>query len=156
MTTDDGEITIKDFTDPGGEDEIKDFSFSLRPKRFRIDPDVFLAIPEIPLGMADDLAKLKDITADEGAKEKILDLFDLLLFDASAARMRERADSKVAPMPLRLMMPVINWLLEVYGLRPQGPSEDSSTTSADGGSTPSTAGVPLEVSSGPAYDSPDS
>lgn len=138
--------------DQNGVIEVKDFSFDLTPKKFRIDPDTFYAAPELPFGLAATVAKFKDMS-EEDAPEKLLQFFDAILLDDSAARLRERATSKVEPVPMRLCMPIINWLFEVYGLRPTPPSEPSSSTSgAPDGSTSSTAGAPSTDSTGP--DSP--
>lgn len=136
-------------TDQNGVIEIKDFSFSLEPKRFKINDDVFEAAPALPLGLASQLSKFKDIAA-EGASDKLLEFFDEILFDQSAERFRERANSKTEPLPMTLLMPIINWLLEEYGLRPTQPSEISSSTSeSEDGSTTSTDGASAEASTGP-------
>lgn len=139
-------------TTENGEIEMKDFSFSLEPKPFRIAPDVFYAAPALPFGIGATVAKFKDMAADD-APERMLQFFDAILLDESAARMRQRATSKIEPIPMTLCMPIINWLLEEYGMRPTQPSEPSSSTSgATDDSTSSTAGAPSTDSTGP--DSP--
>jgi hypothetical protein len=142
--------------DNNGVIEIKDFSFSLEPKRFRINSDVFEACPALPLNMASTLARFKDLTAVD-ADEKLLEFFDAILLDGSAMRFRERASSKTEPIPMTALMPIINWLLEEYGLRPTVPSVPSSDTSESAdGSTPSTDGASLEASTGQDSPSQDS
>lgn len=128
---------------------VKRFEFSLEPKQFFINDDLFLAAPALPLGIAGQLAAFKGALEAE-AVDKLLDFFDLILLDASAQLFRERAFSKDKPIPMTQVMPIINWLLEEYGMRPTQPSADSSSTSADaGGSTPSTDGASPAASTGP-------
>jgi hypothetical protein len=149
VTDDNGIIEVADFVPVDRGDGIKDFSFSLEPKRFRINDDVFEAAPALPLGLAGQLAGFKDMLA-ENAVDKVLGFFDLILLEGSDMRFRERAMSKREPIPLTRVMPIINWFLEEYGLRPTAPSAPSSSTSESAdGSTPSTAGASPEGSTGP-------
>jgi hypothetical protein len=113
---------------------IKDFSHSLEPKKFRINDDVFEASPEMPLGMIQDLAKFmvsRDELSGKGL-EVLLELFDALLFDASAAKFRERTKDKEKPIGVSHAIEIVPWLLEQYGLRPTQPSSPSSNGSDDG------------------------
>lgn len=132
------------------EGEIVDFSFSLTPKRFRVNDDVFLAAPELPLNILSIVGRFKNITADTpDVDERLLEFFDAVLLDASAQRMRERARSKDTPMPFQVMMPIIQNLMERYGLRPTVPSSPSPSTSESvDGSTTSTAGASPGTSTG--------
>lgn len=130
-----------------GNVEIRDFSHSLEPKRFRINDDVFEACPELPLGMIQDLAKF--MTSREELATKGMDvlnqLFDALLFDESAARWRARTTNKEKPIGVSHAIEIIPWLLEEYGLRPTQPSSPSQTGSDDGKTgTSSTDGHSLE------------
>jgi hypothetical protein len=159
------------------EHEVKDFTVRRQPHRFRIDDDEFTAPPLIGGFMLRKLAglhaQLSDITAqlatDEGAMDRLMELmaemFRALLPGPGgklfAARLLSdgnpgdpEADPPVppSPTPIGLMdqaMPVLNWLLECYGLRPTVPSSPSPDGSTDGAmaipsaGTSSTAGASL-------------
>jgi hypothetical protein len=143
--------------------EIKDFSISAEPIRFRVSPDVFEAFPVLSLPVTREMAKLGAVAQAAGGDasqmaEKIdvfLRFFDQVLYPASARRFAERAKPAVTDdMPdeekarvlsegldlQRQIMPIFQWLLEQYGLRPTAPSSTSSAGSTDGG-TASTAGA---------------
>ena len=130
--------------DSNGMVEIADFSEDLTPKQFRINEDVFLCAPTLPLGTLTDVANFKIDTEQikEHGLEPILSFFDKVFYDESALRFRERVDSKTEPIGLTHVMKIIPWLLEVYGLRPTGPSELFSLSQESGGMT-STGGASL-------------
>lgn len=137
-----GLIEIKDFTLPGDD----------QPLRFKIRDDVFEAVPIPPLGLLPDIAaavgNLKGNLVGDNI-EKVLAVFDVLLYDESAALLRQRTVDKKKPIGDRHILPIVFWLLESYGLRPTEPSSNSSDTSEDGdGSTTSTVGAsPAELTS---------
>lgn len=126
--------------------QIKDFTFAVEPIKFKINDDVFFATPELPLGLLQDLTKFKDMTSqlkDTGI-EPLLELFDDLLLDESAAIFRARTGNKKNPIGVRHIMALIPWLLEEYGLRPTQPSSNLSDGSSDGETgTSSTDGASL-------------
>jgi hypothetical protein len=128
--------------DTDGVVEIKDFSFSIEPKRFRINDDIFEATPEMPLTIAVTAAKIASSGAlQKGDMEPVLEFFDEILLEESAARFRQRmTEDKKQPIGMRHINAIIPWLLEEYGLRPTAPSSDSSD-SQDGTGMSSTAGA---------------
>lgn len=132
-------------TTESGKVEIVDFSRPPEPKRFRINDDIFEAAPELPLGTMEIAANISAARIKDEGVEPILEFFDAILFDQSAARLRERAKSKTEPIGLAHLMPIINWLLEAYGLRPTQPSENSSGSPSETG-TSLTDGVQSETS----------
>jgi len=108
---------------------IRDFSMSIEPKKFRVNDDIFEAAPQLPLSLLGMVPKFKSIAAEpEKSRDTLLEFFDEILLDGSAAKFRERVLSKTAPIGMPQMMNVITWLLEEYGLRPTEPSSDSSIT----------------------------
>ena len=125
--------------------EIKDFSFSVEPKRFRINDDIFEAVPEMPLHLMSMAARLTSQNIASQGVEIILELFDELLVPTAAARFRERVNDKIQPIGMRHINAILPWLMEVYGLRPTEPSADSSST-PDGTGMSSTHGVSSEAS----------
>lgn len=126
----------------------RDFSLSPEPITFEIAPDVFTCFPEIAL---DTLAEMSGLSlgggGDTGSQlSKIYDFFDGIMEPDSAARFRERGrkSTKENPNPypigMRHVMDILPWLMEMYGLRPTQPSDESQGGS-DGTATSSTDGV---------------
>ncbi len=115
---------------------FKDFSTSPEPVTFRIDPDTFECWPEIPLDSLVELATLNVSDGDRMAQfDRIKDFFDGIMTDESAAQFRKRCkrgtkeEPNPRPIGMRSVQDIIPWLMEVYGLRPTQPSDES-----DGGS----------------------
>jgi hypothetical protein len=136
MTDKNGVVEIKDFTLPQGN----------QPKKFRIDGDVFQAVATIPLNTMQDLAGVRanlGDTQDAGAQlDAMRAMFKVILLDDSWPIFETRMGDKLNPIGQEHLMPLMDWLLESYGLRPTVPSSGSSTGSDDGdGSTSSTDGV---------------
>ncbi len=146
--------------DENGVVTIKDFSFSPEPKKFKLytdDPFIFEAPPVLPIGVMADAAKLRNINpAEEGVIDRIMSFFDSILLPESAVELRKRAlASSAFPFGMNHIAPVIEWLLEAYGMRPTTPSSDSSNGSVTeqvDDSTTSTDGA-LSAESNPS-DSP--
>lgn len=127
---------------------IKEFEFSPEPKRFRLykgeSEFVFHAAPALPIGMLPSMVNMAKMNVREAQLEVLLEFFDAVLIDNSVAKMREYAESKTRPLGVEHITPIITWLLEAYGLRPQVPSLPSSPGSAGDDSTSSTDGVQAE------------
>lgn len=126
---------------------FKDFTKAKKRVEFKIDDDVFTAPSVLPIPTMQELAgtadKLKSDLSSADTLAQVIGIFDVILPDASAKRLRERISSKEEPVDLEQLMEIMLWLLEVYGLRPTQPSSDSSVGSPDGVSgTPSAAGAP--------------
>lgn len=127
---------------------FKDFTKAKKQVRFRIDVDVFEAPSVLPIPVLQQLAGSADALKAGGASsaetlDQVIGIFDIILLDASAAKLRERIASKDNPVDLEQLMDIMLWLLEVYGLRPTQESSDSSAglpTETSG--TPSAAGAP--------------
>lgn len=145
------DLDFKDFTLP--EDQLK-------PRRFRIAPDVFIAPPFIaPVSLAALVGRARKLSAigdlEQIGEAEILqlleDIGDLMveLLDkesGSGERFKARMLATSNPIDLRRqVLPVIFWLVEVYGLRPTGPSS-SSLIGSDGGGLTSTDGAQSEAS----------
>lgn len=128
---------------------IKDFEFSPETKQFRLyqnDPFTFEAAPQLPLGLADMARQLTVASIQEHGIGVILDFFDGVLLESSAAEIRRRASDKTMPFGPAMLRPVLMWLLEEYGLRPTEPSSSSSSTSLEGDGMSLTAGAQAEES----------
>ncbi len=131
----------------GDQVEIRDFSMSIDPKKFRVNDDIFEAAPQLPLSLLSMVPKFKSIAMEpEKSRDTLLEFFDEILMDGSAAKFRERVFSKTAPIGMPQMMNIITWLLEEYGLRPTEPSSDSSITWPGLAGTSSTDGASAAVS----------
>jgi hypothetical protein len=113
---------------------FRDFSTSPEPVRFKVNDDIFECIAEIPL---DGLAQMTQISAatDGGPAamlSKVYDFFDSIMTPDSAALFRDRGrvGTKEQPNPnpigMRAVNDILPWLMEVYGLRPTQPSDESS------------------------------
>lgn len=111
---------------------IKDFTITRKIIPFKIDDDVFeayaiLGLPQLQsvTSVAGGIRKL----VDEGRHDAIFDMFDSILTEESAALFRERGLSRDPRRVLdmrRQVLPVIEYLLEEYGVRPTQQSSDSS------------------------------
>jgi hypothetical protein len=145
--------------------EVKDFTGTVdrEPLRFKIDDDVFEAVPRvgaelfrdvINAGNVADLAELQgkdlsDLTNEQAAKlaqtvnlqtEKAMMFLDTVLLPDSALRFAERLRSATEPITFTQAYDVWRWLLGEYGGRPTEPSSPSSS-GYDGTGMSSTAGA---------------
>lgn len=134
-----GTVTVADYT--GGATAPADFSLSLAPHPFTVNEDLFHVIPQVPLGLVDDL-----LTAIQGARKPdgkpdikgMLEIYKILLTDDCVDTFMARMSSKTRPIGHEQLMNITNWALEKYGLRPSQPSEPSAPGS-DGEATSSTS-----------------
>lgn len=140
--------------------ELKDFSAPSRELKFKIDGDVFHAVPDIAGGLLIDFAVHAQSLGEAELQSQpaiFEQMFDLVLFDESAKLFSERMRDKNRPITLKQAMDVVTWLMEQYGMRPTQPSETSSDGSAPQVSTTNlTATAPAEVSISLPYQPPDS
>lgn len=105
------------------DDNVMDFSSPQENIRFRMDDDMFEAIPEIAaismLRFADNAERLEDATISSEEKIKIIqDLFRMVLVPESSTRFIRRLDDSTHPIGMRRFIDVTQYLLERYGLRP--------------------------------------
>lgn len=144
--------------------EIRDFSRQRRTEapRFKIDDQVFEAIPEPPpaavLEVTDvgDLVELVGIdpaTATQAQLAKLqqgmratqlkaVEFLDTVLTEESAQRFAELLRSKNNPVSFQQIQDIVQWLITEYGDRPTVPSK-SSVNGLDGNGTSSTDIVPI-------------
>jgi hypothetical protein len=131
--------------DVNGIVEIKDFSFSPDPKRFKINNDVFEMAPVFPLGLIENIGKYQKLGSDPSViVPAIIEFLDELFLPHSSQLFKERLDNKT--IGFQHIMPIFNWVLEVYGLRPTQQSLPSSDESQDETSTSSMDGAAAAVS----------
>lgn len=121
-----GLVEIKDFTTPNGN----------KPHPFKIDDDIFYAVSDIPLANLAELAKLRE-NLDISNINTLLSLFDEMLLDESATLFQSRLRDKANPIGKSHILPILEWLMETYGLRPTQPSSPSSSPLAADDSTSS-------------------
>jgi hypothetical protein len=115
---------------------------------FTIYNETYQAVADLPLGLMQKLGNMRGLMkkamttntdahgdAVEGTTdlEPMLQLFDELLFDESAVRFRQGTTNKEKMIGIKVIMNLIPWLLEQYGVRPTQPSNPSSTGSEDDG-----------------------
>lgn len=112
---------------------IKDFTITQKTVSFKIDDDIFEAIAVLGLTQMQDVivtaGSINELT-HAGDTDAILRVFDSILTEGSAKRFRERAMSKDHNDALdvrRQLIPILQYLLEEYGVRPTQPSLDSSS-----------------------------
>lgn len=119
---------------------FKDFSTSPEPVVFEIKPDTFVCLPDIPFDVLADLATLgkTDGVVDPAAQlRRMHDFFDVILEPDSAAVFRQRTAKPTIdspnpnPIGMKVILEVMQWLTEVYGLRPTQPSSESADGSSD-------------------------
>ena len=135
------------------------FTVDREPIELELGGDVFTAPPVIPPAVLGDMLdageRIQEIQNKPGVSQKelldqmmkILDeVFGLVLVPESASLFHDRLFSHERPFNLvHEVQPALEWLVEEYTARPTEPSPPSSTGPSDG-STTSTSGVPVEVS----------
>lgn len=147
--------------DQDGNPQIRDFFIDETPKQFRVhrDGEVFEAPAVLgPAQMVELVGVLKtmgslaggatDPDSAQAALKAIGDVFTGILTADSGPKFAALLIDRTRPIDLkRQLMPILQWLLEEYGLRPTTASPASSNTSTptDAG-TNSTDGPPLEES----------
>lgn len=145
---------------------LRDFSLSAEdsePKGFTIGPDRFEGPPIIPPVVWGDLMEAarglggfqmgnrEEIAA---ALERVAKFTDVVLTDESAPRFRERLFSRTEPIDLvKQVIPILNYLMEVYAVRPPQASGGSTNGSSDAGGTSTATALTEESTPG---DSPSS
>lgn len=133
--------------DTTGLPEIKDFSLPTKDRPFKIEGDVYRAVPGIPLQLMASMKKfsdLKNLSEKDDALEGLLSVFDEILFAESATLFRKRVSERI--ITIDHVKPLIEWLMEGWGARPTEPSSDSSEASTTVDGTNSTDGASLEDS----------
>lgn len=143
--------------------EVRDFTLPSTPIRFKIDEDEFAAPAIISIITLRKLAKLyaeagpklAALSGGDASDEQIgdaltalADMFRTLIPGPSGDRFAERLLSEDEPIDLnRQAMPVLQYLLERYGMRPtQPPSLSPNGSSIPSGDTSSTDGASPEES----------
>jgi len=126
---------------PPDEVDLQDFSVDRRPIRFTADGETYDCWPVLPLDVIQKVARMArgdglkfDAENVDEAVEKIVQVFELLMPPESAERFTARLrPGHALPLDIRRqVLPIMRWILERYGLRPTGPSGQSSLPSPDG------------------------
>lgn len=116
----------------------------LLPKAFRVGPrdeDLFVAAASVPVLLAAQAIRLLQGSDDDdddplAAAERTTKFLELVLFPEHRDRFHQRLLDLHHPIDHRLLFRTLQRLLEEWGLRPTGPSGDSSD-----GSSPPDAGT---------------
>jgi hypothetical protein len=127
--------------------EYKDFSRQSKQIKFTVGAQEYDAVPALGLGLAVEMSNIgKTFAGGEGLErvDTLWEFFGGILQDDGADRLKKQAYSKIDPLDIRQLMNIMNWLLEVYGLRPTQPSNDSSTGSSDDGKSSTDGAQPEE------------
>jgi hypothetical protein len=152
-------------------DEVRDFTLPSKPIRFKIDDDEFAAPAIISIIVLRKIAKLyaeagpklSALSSGDASDEQIgealyaiADMFKTLIPGPSGVRFAQRLLSEDEPIDLnRQAMPVLQYLLERYGMRPTQPASPSpSGSSTPNGGTSSTDGALSEASDSTTSPSP--
>lgn len=124
---------------------FKNFEVSPEPVTFTIAPDTFECLPEVPLDVLVELSGLRTApgeTVDMKARmAQIHDFFDFIMEPQSGAIFRKRTAIPTAEQPnphpigMKTVIAVLEWLMEVYGLRPTEPSNESEDGSQSEGAS---------------------
>lgn len=105
--------------------------------------DKYICVPALSLPAIQELALIGGRFSNESAVDSFVEFFNLVMDEDSARRIEHKMrHDRMDPLDKDQAVAIMNWLLEVYGLRPTQPSSDSSSGSPnDGSGTPSEAGV---------------
>ena len=125
---------------------FKDFTKKRVPVFFNIEGERFDCAPAVPIDDLQEMVKgFGEVTA-ENIADALRAFFEKVMDEATAARLSSMMKDKKNPLDMEQAKEIMEWLLEVYSLRPTEPSSESSTGSAtDGGGTPSGDGLSVEV-----------
>lgn len=113
-------------------EEMRDFSAPRTPITFRIDGDVFTAMPALPALTLIEFADTGERMWDGGEEDRsklFAKLFRMCLTDESAERFVDRLTDRTNPIDINQVNDVVDYLMERYGLRPTVPSGSSSAGS---------------------------
>lgn len=132
---------------PDGDGEVLDFTVTRRPLRFRIDADLFEAIPALPTLLAFELAgvaeRIRDAPDTEARRAALLEVFGKILRPASLERFVARLGSVTEPIDPAQLIQIVQGLMARYAARPTPPSPGSSPAPlAPASGTPSTDAFP--------------
>lgn len=129
--------------------EIKDFSRVRKPIQFRIDDDVFDAVPTVPaevmIQFAEGFSSLDPTKLTPAESVAALRrVVEFVLKPASLVRFKERMSSPEDPIDMEQLDEIVQWLFEEYGMRP---TQESSSSSA-GDSLPEPGTTSMEITQG--------
>jgi hypothetical protein len=119
---------------------MKDFTKARPDLSFKIDDDVFQAVPSIPgkvmLAVGN---KMTSLNEGEMPDASLFDeVLDVLLEDESAERFKARMNDKARPIDMDQFNQVMQWIMGEHGLRPteqSGPSSPGSDSPDSGTSS---------------------
>jgi hypothetical protein len=103
--------------------EIKDFTKKRKPLQFKVDDDLFDAVPTIPADTMIEFAESMSsadptkMTPAEmvGALRRVI---EMVLMPESLARFKARMKNQANPIDMEQLDEVVTWLFEEYGMRP--------------------------------------
>lgn len=114
--------------------EIKQFGVADAQIPFNVYDERFYIYGDVPLTLIDSIAKWQEKgvahTLQTGGLDTLLTLMAEFLLPESYTRFKRNVDEK--KIGLRVLLELLPWILEQYGLRPTQPSSPSLDGSADG------------------------
>lgn len=125
--------------------QFQDFSDSRKPVRFKVQGELYQAYEALSVDTLQRVVTFAKQVGDlsDDVIPALSGFYRLVMDEENATRLINQFVSQAEePATADQAVAVMNWLLEVYGLRPSVSSSDSSVGSAtDGAGTPSTAGA---------------
>ena len=120
---------------------MKDFTKIRKPLQFKIDDDVFDAVPSIPaevmIQFAEGFTSLDPAQMNPAqAVGALRQVIEFVLEPQSLDLFKERMASKTNPIDMGQLDEIVQWLFEEYGLRPT--AESSPSLSGDSAQAPGT------------------
>jgi hypothetical protein len=108
-------------------DDIRDFTAARKSIRFRIDSDIFDAVPDIPAQVLLDFALEMEHAGEspQQAIQAMTRVVGILLTRPSAELFLARMSDPDNPISAEQLQHIMPWLMEQYGMRPTEPSSDS-------------------------------
>lgn len=121
---------------------FKDFTKKRKPVFFTVEGERFDCYAAIALPSLQEIVEVSRNFSTETAVESFAAFFAIVMEPENAARMEVLLRDKKNPLDQEQAVEIMQWLLEVYGLRPTQPlSESSPGSPTDNAGTPSEAGV---------------
>jgi hypothetical protein len=111
-------------------EDIKDFSVERKPIKFKIDDDIFEAVPdvaaEVMIRFIDQASILENAEAPTNEKMNVIQgMFYMVLKKESADTFVARLNDPDRPISLNTFVEVVQWIMEQYSLRPTEPDSES-------------------------------
>jgi len=122
------------------------FNRFVKPRFFKLDPDIFECAPEIPAGVLRKVVQMRKENDPEAQTTALLEVLDIVMVPDSATRYADRMLDPTNPISIRDIANTFNWIMEEYAARPTELSVTSSPSPMSTGTTSTDGARPVPLS----------